>query len=74
MSTLTRADVHHMVSYHPMNDKQREQSETIRNAAEAMINTIRDNSPTSADQSAAIRKVREALMTANSAIANEGRY
>lgn len=44
----------------------------IRNAGLNMAKTIVACTPQCADQSAAIRKVREAVMTANAAIACEG--
>lgn len=42
-------------------------------AAKAFAQAIIDDTPDSADQSAAIRLVREATWTANSAIALEGK-
>lgn len=45
----------------------------IRDAGQAFAMTIRRLTPPSADQTAAIRKVREAVMTANAAIACEGK-
>ena len=45
----------------------------IRQAALHLALVINDNSPDSADKTAAIRKVREAVMTANAAIACGGK-
>ena len=45
----------------------------IRRAGEELARVIRDLTPSSADQTAAIRKVREAVMTANAAIACGGK-
>jgi len=42
---------------------------TIREAALQFAKVLLANSPACADQTAAIRKVREAVMTANAAIA-----
>jgi hypothetical protein len=44
----------------------------IRIAAKQFLDAIDDNVPPSADQSAAKRKVREAMMTANAAIVLKG--
>jgi hypothetical protein len=44
----------------------------IREAAFAFATVVLENTPPSADQSAAIRKIREATMTANAAIACRG--
>lgn len=45
----------------------------IRNAAKELATVIATHTPPSADQTAAIRKVREAVATANMAIACKGR-
>jgi len=45
----------------------------LRAAGKAFAEVIVAETPPSADQSDAIRKVREAVMTANAAIACEGR-
>ena len=42
---------------------------SIREAAKTLARTILENTPTSADQNAALRHVREAVFTANAAIA-----
>jgi len=47
--------------------------EALRAAGGRMARAIRDLTPPSADQTAAIRKVREAVFTANAALACEGR-
>ena len=44
----------------------------IRHSAAVLVHTIMDNAPICADRLAAIRKVREAVMTANAAIALRG--
>lgn len=44
----------------------------VREAGKQLALTILENTPAGADQAAAIRKVREAVMTANAAIACEG--
>jgi hypothetical protein len=46
--------------------------ETIRSAAKHLAEVICANVPRGADRNAAIRKVREAMMTANAGIALQG--
>jgi hypothetical protein len=57
----------------PKNDEQIQGYVQIRNAGHDFARTIVANCPPSADTTAAVRKVREAVMTANAAIACEGR-
>lgn len=45
----------------------------IREAAKAFARIILSHTPKCADQAASLRKVREAMMTANAAIVLEGR-
>jgi hypothetical protein len=45
----------------------------IREAAKNLAQVIVNNTPPSADQTAAIRKLREAVMTANASIACQGK-
>jgi hypothetical protein len=59
--------------YHTPKNDQPEKYEKLRAAAKSFAQTIIECTPPSADQTAAIRKVREAVMTANSAVACEGR-
>lgn len=59
-------------TYHAPKEGQPEQYQAIRDSAKALARTILANTPASADQTAAVRKVREAVMTANAAIACEG--
>jgi hypothetical protein len=58
--------------YHPPSPEQIPAYEEIREAGLAFARVILRLTPPSADQSAAIRKVREAVMTANAAIACQG--
>ena len=53
----------------PKNDEQIRRYEKIREAGEIFAIIINSCTPACADQTAAIRKVREAVMTANAAIA-----
>ena len=68
---ITPADLEHHFTYHAPRDGQAKRYDAIRVAGKHLAGIILDNTPPSADQSAAIRKVREAVMTANAAIALE---
>jgi hypothetical protein len=70
---ITQADLHNWFTYHAPDDEQAGRYAEIREAAMEFATVILSNTPSSADQTAAIRKVREAVMTANAAIACEGR-
>ncbi len=59
-------------TYHKPEGEQIEQYTKLREAARVFAVAIADNTPACADQTAAIRKVREAVMTANAAIACRG--
>jgi len=59
-------------TYHKPEGDQPAKYEAIRMAGLNFAQTILDNTPVGADQSAAIRKVREAVMTANAGIACNG--
>lgn len=61
-----------LFTYHAPTNGQLAQYENVRNAGLELAKVIMINTPSSADQSAAIRKVREAVMTANAAIACGG--
>lgn len=60
--------------YHPWDEQQREQGKEIREALAMAVKAIVKNAPPCADRSAAIRKLREARMDANSAITHRGKY
>lgn len=67
-------ELDNLFSYHKPFGDQPERCEAIRAGARELARVILQNTPKSADQSAAIRKLREAVMTANAAIAiNEQR-
>jgi hypothetical protein len=61
-----------LFTYHPPTPDQAAQYEAIRAAALVFARVALDNSPTSADQTAGVRKIREAVMTFNAAIATKG--
>jgi len=68
-----RVDLDHVFSYHSPTPAKAENYEELRASAKDFAATIQRLCPDCADQSAAIRLVREALMTANAAIALDGR-
>jgi len=69
---ITKANLEHWFTYHAPDGQQLEAYEKIREVGLSFATTILDLTPASADQTAAIRKVREAVMTANAAIACGG--
>lgn len=60
-------------TYHQPGEGDTERYVAIRDKGRELSLTILSNTPSSADQTAAIRKVREAVMTANAAIACGGK-
>ena len=58
--------------YHPPNPSTGPKFETLREAARHFAKVILMNVPPGADRSAAIRKVREAVMTANAGVSLNG--
>jgi hypothetical protein len=60
-------------TYHPPGEGDAQRYEAIRKAGRAFVQVIVDNTPPSADQTAALRKIREAVMTANASIACGGK-
>lgn len=59
-------------TYHAPEPDMPAKYEAIRTAGKALAQAIVENTPPSADQSDAIRKVREAVMVANAAVALKG--
>ena len=68
---ITAEDIEDLFTYHAPKEGQPERYQAIREAAKNLATVIVGNTPTSADQSAAIRHLREAVMTANASIALE---
>jgi hypothetical protein len=66
-------DIENIFTYHAPTPDQLPKYEAIRAKAKEMGQCIVDNTPGSADQTAAIRLLREAVMTANAAIALQGK-
>ena len=61
-----------LFTYHSPRPDQLPKYEAVRTAAKYFVEIVLQNTPYSADQQAAIRKIREAVMTANAAIALDG--
>ena len=66
-------DLEHIFTYHPPQGDQAAYYELIRKAALEFATLLIAHTPPGADQSAAIRHLRECVMTANAAIALGGR-
>lgn len=60
-------------TYHKPSEDQLPKYAAIRDAAKALALCIAQNTPRCADQTVAIRKVREAVMVANASIACGGK-
>jgi len=65
----THLQIEEWFTYHPLKGPQVAQYELIREAAKALAYTLNVCCPESADKSAAMRKLRECVMTANASIA-----
>lgn len=65
-------DIDDIFSYHSPEPDQIPKYEVIRKAAKEFAHILIENTPECADQSAAIRLLREAVMTANASIALKG--
>jgi hypothetical protein len=78
--TLSRAteisdeEVADIMAYHPWTPEQVADGVKVREALGNAMKVIVASVPPSADRSAALRKLREARMDANSAITHGGRY
>jgi len=69
---VDRKSLHELFRYHPPEGDQLEKYAQLRKSAYDFANMILTLTPICEDQQAALRKVREALMTANAAIATRG--
>ncbi len=72
MAVLDEATLNNWFTYHPPDTEDLPKFLAIREAGLALAKVIVENTPASADQTAAVRKIREAVMTANAAIACGG--
>lgn len=71
---LTTLDLDEIFKYHPPDEDDRGKYERLRDAAKAFATVVLRETASSPDQSVAIRKIREAVMAANSSIALKGKY
>ena len=69
---VTRDNLDQVFRYHAPNVEQQASYEAIRTEAKNLAAVILAHVPMCADQQAALRKLREAVMTANAAIALNG--
>jgi len=70
---ITTDDLANWFTYHAPTEVQVIQYARLRDAAHEFARIILDTTPPSADQTTAIRKIREAVFTANAAIACGGK-
>jgi hypothetical protein len=70
---ITEEQLDNWFEYHPPSAEQQASYVAIRKMAKSLAITIVAHSPASADQTAAIRLLRECVMTANAAIACGGK-
>jgi hypothetical protein len=70
---ISQAELDNWFTYHAPKGDQTDRYLKIREAGKAFAMVIVAMTPPSADQTVAVRKVREAVMVANQSIACEGR-
>ena len=66
-------DIENVFTYHPPTPNQIPKYDEIRKAAKIFAKVIQDQVPEGPDKSVVMRKLREAVMTANAAVALEGK-
>lgn len=73
MPRITKDNLHGWFTYHsPPNDMETERYRRVRAAGRAFAEVVLAETPGCADQTVAIRGIREAVMWANAAIACNG--
>jgi hypothetical protein len=68
------AEIDRAFEYQPWDEEQRAKGKLVRIALADAVKAIIANVPPCPDRSAAIRKLREARMDANSGITHHGKY
>lgn len=68
---FTKDDISDLFTYHAPKDDQPQRYQTIRDAAKEFAECLIENTQPCADQTAAIRLLRQCVMTANASIALE---
>lgn len=71
MAAISSSQIEEWFTYHPPHGDQAQRYVAIREKAKELAYIIIAATPSSADQIAALRKLRECVMTANAAIALE---
>lgn len=71
---FTQEQIEDIFTYHKPEADEPARYEHIRMAAQVLAKVIVENTPSSADQTVAIRKLREAVMVANASIALKGKF
>lgn len=67
--------IEELFTYHPPTPEQAENYKEIRSAAKVLVRIIDRVCPAGPDRTTAVRKIREAVMTANASIAtNNAQY
>lgn len=69
MQKITQEQLENWFTYHKPSEDQLPKYQKIRESAKSLAQTIVDACPASADTIAALRLLREAVMTANQSIA-----
>lgn len=72
MVLISESDLENWFTFHKVQEGQAEKYEAIRAAAKEFAKVVVRHTPASADQTTAIRKIREAVYTANGSIACSG--
>jgi len=70
---MTQGDLDNWFTYHSPTPDQLPKYLAIREAGKAFAQAIVEHAPACADQTVAVRKIREAVMVANQAIACGGK-
>ena len=65
----SRDPIEELFTYHAPDDEQSHKYLRIRKAAKDLVRVIDADCPSGPDRTAAVRKIREAVMTANASIA-----
>jgi hypothetical protein len=71
--TISAADLDNWFTYHAPTPDLLPKYQAIRDAARAFAAIVVANTPSSPDQTVAVRKIREAVMVANASIACGGK-
>jgi len=71
MAGFSKEDIEELFTYHAPKDDQPQRYQAIRDAAKQFALVLIANTKPSADQSSAVRHLRDCVMTANASIALE---